>query len=224
MCGVCGCGETKSVTIEQDILSENKRYAAQNSELFKNKNILAINVMSSPGSGKTTLLTKTLSDLNREVYAAVIVGDQQTECDANQLKSTGVPAVQVNTGKVCHLDAHMIGHALEKLPLKDNMTLFVENVGNLVCPVLFELGEQFKVVILSVTEGDNKPLKYPDMFHQADLVILNKMDLLPYVSFDVEQCIQNIHKVNPSAQVLKLSATTDDGLAEWYGWLLERKM
>jgi len=223
MCGVCGCGETTTISVEQDILSENKQYAKKNSQLFIEKNMLVINIMSSPGSGKTTLLTKTLSDLKNKLKSAVIVGDQQTECDANQLKSTGVDAIQINTGKVCHLDAHMIGHALEKLPINNDMTLFIENIGNLVCPVLFDLGEQYKVVMLSVTEGDNKPLKYPDMFHNADLVIINKIDLLPYVNFDMDECINNIYKVNAQAKVFKLSATTETGLQNWYDWLLISK-
>lgn len=223
MCGVCGCGETKTVSIEKNILSENERYAMENSQLFKAKNMLVLNMMSSPGSGKTSLLTKTLADLNHQLNAAVIVGDQQTECDATQLQSTGVTAIQVNTGKLCHLDAHMISHALEKITLQNNMSLFVENIGNLVCPVLFELGEHYKVVLLSVTEGDNKPLKYPDMFHQADLVIINKIDLLPYVNFDMDKCIQYIHQVNPKAKVLQVCATAEEGLSDWYEWLLTQK-
>jgi len=181
-----------------------------------------LNLLSSPGSGKTTLLAQTISDLKESINMAVIEGDQQTANDAERIRATGVKAVQINTGKGCHLDAHMIAHALQKLQPQDDNLLFIENVGNLVCPAGFDLGEAYKVVILSVTEGEDKPLKYPDMFHAADMLIINKIDLLPYLDFDLQQCINLTRRVNPEIEILELSATKGEGLAQWYDWIKHR--
>jgi hydrogenase nickel incorporation protein HypB len=211
------------VKIEQDILGYNNRYADQNRAAFAAKGLLALNLVSSPGSGKTTLLCRTATDLKERLPVAVIEGDQQTSFDADRIRATGVPALQVNTGKGCHLDAHMIGHAMESLELADEGVLFIENVGNLVCPAGFDLGEAAKVVILSVTEGEDKPLKYPDMFAAARLMILNKVDLLPHLSFDVEHCVAFARKVNPAIELIKLSATSGEGLEDWYSWIDARR-
>jgi hydrogenase nickel incorporation protein HypB len=178
-----------------------------------------LNLVSGPGSGKTTLLTSTLGTLAGELPLAVIEGDQETSNDAERIRSTGVKALQINTGKGCHLDAHMVGHAVESLAPADGSVLFIENVGNLVCPAAFDLGEAHKVAILSVTEGEDKPIKYPDMFHAADLVILNKIDLLPYLEFDVGRCLEYANRINPGVQVLQLSATTGEGMQNWLQWI-----
>jgi len=207
------------VQIEQDILSKNDAYADENRTAFEGRGILALNFVSSPGSGKTTLLARSITDLQGDVPVTVIEGDQQTANDAERIRATGAKAVQVNTGKGCHLDAHMVGHALETLQPENDSLLFIENVGNLVCPAGFDLGEKLKVVILSVTEGEDKPLKYPDMFHAAGLMLLNKVDLLPYLNFDVDLCIENARRVNPNIQVLQVSATSGEGLDAWYAWL-----
>ena len=207
------------VQIEQDILSKNNRYAAANRHYFREHAILALNLVSSPGSGKTTLLTRTIADLRDEYEMAVIEGDQQTANDAERIRATGVRALQINTGKGCHLDGHMVGHALETLQPADGSLLFIENVGNLVCPAAFDLGEAHKVAILSVTEGEDKPLKYPDLFHAADLMLLNKTDLLPHLTFDVDRCIAYAQRVNPRIRVLRVSATTGEGMADWYRWI-----
>ena len=214
-----GLSQQRMVQIEQSILSKNDQYAANNRSVFAKNNIFALNLVSSPGSGKTTLLTTTLNALKNSISLAVIEGDQETANDADRIRETGVSAVQVNTGKGCHLDAHMIGHALEKLTFDDQGLLFIENVGNLVCPAGFDLGEAHKVAILSVTEGEDKPLKYPDMFHAADVLLLNKIDLLPYLDFDVELCIENAKKVNPNIEIIRCSATTGEGMQAWYQWL-----
>ncbi len=214
-----GLEQTRMVQIEQDILGKNNEYATANRRWLAERRILALNLVSSPGSGKTTLLTRTLRDLRREMSLAVIEGDQQTEHDAECIRATGVPALQINTGKGCHLDAHMVGHALESLAPVPDGVLFIENVGNLVCPAAFDLGEAHKVVILSVTEGEDKPLKYPDMFHAADLMILNKIDLLPHLDFDVALCIDAARRINPELGVLQLSARTGQGLPAWYDWI-----
>lgn len=238
MCGICGCSEEINelghhehehhghhshdehlIHVEQNILAKNQQFALQNKSYLSNKNILALNIMSSPGSGKTTLLAKTILDLKNELDIAVVVGDQQTNYDAELIKASGGHAVQINTGKVCHLDAHMVGHALEGLSLKEKSILFIENIGNLVCPALFDLGEQFKVVILSVTEGDNKPLKYPDMFRCADLMLVTKTDLLPYVDFDLNKCMEYARRIKPNIEILTLSTVNGDGLNDWYQWL-----
>jgi len=211
--------QSRLVRIEQDILSKNNRYAAANRRWFAEHGILTLNLVSSPGSGKTALLTRTLEALKGELPAAVIEGDQQTSHDADRIRATGVKALQINTGKGCHLDAHMVGHALDALTPADGSILFVENVGNLVCPAAFDLGEAHKVVILSVTEGEDKPLKYPDMFHAADLMLLNKVDLLPYLQFDVERCIEYARRVNPRIKVLQVSVQSGEGMPDWYQWL-----
>lgn len=214
-----GLSQARMVQIEEDILSKNNQYAAANRELFAKRCILALNLVSSPGSGKTTLLTRSIDDLKENLRVAVIEGDQQTTHDADRIRETGAKALQINTGKGCHLDAHMIGHALGTLKPDEDSVLFIENVGNLVCPASFDLGEAHKVAILSVTEGEDKPLKYPDMFHAADLVLLNKIDLLPYVDFDLEKCIEYARRVNPGIKVLQVSATTGEGMENWYQWV-----
>ena len=218
---VPGLSQLRMVQIEQDILSKNNAYATENRQYFAEHGLFAINLVSSPGSGKTTLLVKTIEALAGRVPVAVVEGDQQTSHDADRIRATGAAAVQVNTGKGCHLDAHMVGHAIERLDLADDSLLMIENVGNLVCPAAFDLGEAHKVVILSVTEGEDKPLKYPDMFHAADLMILNKVDLLPYVSFDVDKSIEYARRINPKLAVLKVSATTGEGMERWLAWLTE---
>ena len=214
-----GLSQARMVQIEQDILGKNNQYANGNRRWFAERHILALNLVSSPGSGKTTLLTRTVSDLKQQYSVAVIEGDQQTANDAERIRATGVSAIQINTGKGCHLDAHMVGHALETLKPEPDSVLFIENVGNLVCPAGFDLGEAHKVVILSVTEGEDKPLKYPDMFHAADLMLLNKIDLLPYLQFNVEQCIDYARRVNPGIKVIQVSATTGAGMDQWYQWI-----
>jgi hydrogenase nickel incorporation protein HypB len=246
MCSVCGCGEGETrvegqphphhhhyhehaqqhhhgegrlLTLEQDILAANNHYAADNRQRFNDAATLTLNLVSSPGSGKTALLTRTLTALADEWAMAVIEGDQQTSNDAERIRATGARAVQINTGKGCHLDAHMVGHALDELLAQQTELLFIENVGNLVCPAAFDLGEARRVVILSVTEGEDKPLKYPDIFASADLMILNKSDLLPYLDFDVTQCIDYARRINPRMQVLQLSAKSGEGCEQWYQWL-----
>ena len=214
-----GLSQTRMVQIEQDILGKNNQYAAANRRWFAGHGILALNLVSSPGSGKTTLLTRTLDDLKAELKMSVIEGDQQTAKDAERIRETGVRALQINTGKGCHLDAHMIGHALDTLKPDKASVLFIENVGNLVCPAAFDLGEAHKVAILSVTEGEDKPIKYPDMFQAADLMLLNKIDLLPHLQFDVERCIDYARRVNPGIKVLKVSASSGEGMPAWYQWL-----
>lgn len=216
---VPGMSQSRLIQLETDILGKNNAYAAANRELFAKKGMFVLNLVSSPGSGKTSLLVRTLEMLKDELPLAVIEGDQQTSNDADRIRETGVPAVQVNTGKGCHLDAHMIGHALEPLGPKDGSVLLIENVGNLVCPAGFDLGEAHKVAILSVTEGEDKPLKYPDMFAASDLVLLNKVDLLPYLDFDIEQAEANVRRVNPRARTLRVSARSGEGMEAWLAWL-----
>ena len=234
MCTTCGCShssshshsravsteESRMVEIEKDILHKNNQYATKNRKWLSDKNIVALNLLSSPGSGKTFLLTRTIDVLKSRVDISVIEGDQQTTNDADRIKQAGAKALQINTGRGCHLDAHMIAHALEKLAPAKNSLLFIENVGNLVCPALFDLGEAKKVVILSVTEGEDKPVKYPDMFHVADLVVLNKIDLLPHLDFSVDKCIEYARKIKPDIEVIQVSATTGEGMSEWYSWVL----
>jgi len=207
------------VDVERDILSGNNLLAERNRGYFEAKNILALNLVSSPGSGKTSLLERTLVDLKGELEFAVIEGDQQTTNDADRIHATGTSVTQINTGKGCHLDAHMILHAIQGMKPKNDSVLFIENVGNLVCPAMFDLGEKERVVIISVTEGDDKPLKYPDMFHSSTLCIINKIDLLPYVPFDMEKVKANAKKVNPKLEILELSCTSGEGLLQWYSWL-----
>ena len=207
------------IRLEQDILAKNNTYAAGNRAFFADHGILALNLVSSPGSGKTSLLVKTIEMLAGKLDTSVIEGDQQTAADADRIRATGAPAIQINTGKGCHLDGHMVGHAVEHLSPKDGSVVFIENVGNLVCPAGFDLGEAHKVVILSVTEGEDKPLKYPDMFAAADLMVLNKTDLLPHLDFDVEAAIANARKINPAIKALKVSARTGEGMAGWLAWI-----
>ena len=209
----------RAVAIERDILSRNDAEAAANRRRFSARGIFAVNLVSSPGSGKTTLLVETIRRLQGAPAVAVIEGDQQTSNDADRIRATGARAVQVNTGKGCHLDAHMVGHALDHLAPADDSVVMIENVGNLVCPAAFDLGEAHKVVVLSVTEGEDKPLKYPDMFAAADLMILNKCDLLPHLQFDAALCEANARRVNPAIEVLRLSAATGEGFAGWLAWV-----
>ncbi|MCY0964837.1 hydrogenase nickel incorporation protein HypB [Parathalassolituus penaei] len=218
-----GLSQARMVQIEQDILGKNDRYAAVNRARFAQQNLLTLNLVSSPGSGKTTLLTETIKLMADRWPVAVIEGDQQTSHDAERIRATGAPAVQVNTGKGCHLDAHMVGHAFDRLGDIQGGVLFIENVGNLVCPAAFDLGEAHKVAILSVTEGEDKPLKYPDMFHAADLMILNKIDLLPYLDFDVDACIEYARRVNPDILVIELSARSGEGMEQWLMWVAEQR-
>lgn len=217
-----GLTQKRMVQIEMGVLDKNNQIAVHNREHLQAQGILALNLVSSPGSGKTTLLTRTLNYLKDKVPCAVIEGDQQTTNDAERIRATGVPAIQVNTGKGCHLDAQMVHDAMHHLGLKDNSLLFIENVGNLVCPAGFDLGEQHKVAILSVTEGEDKPLKYPHMFAAADLMLINKIDLLPYVNVNIEACVNAARRVNPDIDVIVLSATTGEGMDEWVAWLQER--
>lgn len=235
MCTTCGCGQGETrlegvalghshgprhrVQLERRLLEKNDALARANRVGFTSRGIFVLNLVSSPGSGKTTLLTATLSHLKYRLPVAVIEGDQQTSHDADRIRATGVPALQINTGKGCHLDAHMVGHAVEQLGLEAGSVLMIENVGNLVCPAAFDLGEAHKVVILSVTEGEDKPLKYPDMFAAADLMLLNKVDLLPYLAFDVALCLAYARQINPSLKVIRTSATTGEGIEAFLYWI-----
>jgi hydrogenase nickel incorporation protein HypB len=207
------------VSIERDILSKNDAFAETNRAWLREAGVFALNLVSSPGSGKTSLLVRTIADLKSRWPIAVIEGDQQTSRDAERIRATGVPALQINTGKGCHLDAHMVGHAIEHLAPQPHSLLFIENVGNLVCPAAFDLGEAFKVVVLSVTEGEDKPLKYPDMFAAADMMLLNKSDLLPHLDFDLDACLAAARRVNPHLQILIVSARTGEGLPSFYAWI-----
>ncbi len=210
-----GRSSAELVEIERDILSKNDGYANANRQRFEDLHILALNLVSSPGAGKTTLLETTVARLKPTVSVSVVEGDQETANDAERIRALDVPAVQINTGRGCHLDAHMVGHAIDDLSPQQDSVIFIENVGNLVCPASFNLGEAAKVVILSVTEGDDKPLKYPDMFDAADVLVLNKIDLLPYVPFDIEKAIDCALRINPNLQILQLSALTGEGMDEW---------
>ncbi|MEN8175409.1 MAG: hydrogenase nickel incorporation protein HypB [Pseudomonadota bacterium] len=218
-----GLSQSRMVEIEQNILAKNDAYAATNRRRLQDQGVLALNLVSSPGSGKTSLLTATIEALGDDTPVAVVEGDQQTANDAERIRATGARALQINTGKGCHLDAHMVGHALDSLAPADNSVLFIENVGNLVCPAAFDLGEAHKVVILSVTEGEDKPIKYPDMFHAADLMILNKIDLLPHLQFDLDRCVEYARRVNPDIEVLLLSATTGEGMRGWTDWITSHR-
>jgi hydrogenase nickel incorporation protein HypB len=249
MCATCGCGDngavitlaghdhphdhghshdhphdhehprTETVSLEQKVLEKNDRLADRNRDWLTERRILALNVTSSPGAGKTTLLERTIRDLSGSRSVAVIEGDQETLLDAERIRTAGARAVQVNTGAGCHLDADMVHRALHALEPQSGSLLFIENVGNLVCPALFDLGEHSKVVVISVTEGADKPLKYPHMFAAAGLVIVNKVDLLPYVEFDLDRCAGYARSVNPGVNILPLSATTGDGIENWYRWI-----
>ena len=235
MCATCGCSSDQHhehddhhhhhhdqktvIDVERDILHQNNLLAERNRGYFDAKNILCLNLVSSPESGKTSLLEKTLTDLKGELDFVVIEGDQQTTNDADRIHATGTKVTQINTGKGCHLDSHMIFHALQGLKPKENSVLFIENVGNLVCPAMFDLGEKERVVIMSVTEGDDKPLKYPDMFHTSTLCIINKSDLLSYVPFDINKAKENAKKVNHKLEIIEVSCTSGEGLSQWYDWL-----
>ncbi len=211
---------SRTIVVETDILAKNNLVAERNRGYFEAKNIFVLNLVSSPGSGKTTILEKTISALKDQITCAVIEGDQQTMNDAERIDATGAAVVQVNTGTGCHLDSEMINKGSKKLNLNNDSILFIENVGNLVCPALFDLGETHKVVIISVTEGDDKPHKYPTMFSVSDLCIINKTDLLPYVDFDVEKCKEYARQVNPNIKFIELSATNGEGMEKWNSWLL----
>jgi len=246
MCATCGCGDegavitlagdhphahdhphphthdhpkTETITLEQKVLAKNDVTAEQNRRWLADRGILAFNVTSSPGAGKTTLLEHTIRRLGTQRAVSVIEGDQETLLDANRITAAGARAVQVNTGAGCHLDAEMIERALHALEPDRDSLLFIENVGNLVCPALFDLGEHSKVVVISVTEGSDKPLKYPHMFAAAGLVLINKIDLLPYVDFDLEVCAQHARSVNPEVEVIPVSATKGEGMQDWYRWI-----
>ena len=206
------------IDVERDLLAKNDRLAAINRAHFAGHGVLALNLVSSPGSGKTTLLVETLKRLKGRMALGVIEGDQETSNDADRIRATGVPAVQINTGKGCHLDAEQVALAYEGLHTVDG-TLFIENVGNLVCPAAFDLGEAYKVVVCSVTEGEDKPLKYPDMFAASHLMIVSKMDLVPHLDFDVDQLVANARKVNPAIRVIKVSSRTGSGMESWVQWI-----
>ena len=249
MCTTCGCGQAdvkldgqahthdhphdhdhgparpgrRRVNLEQSLLAKNDALAAHNRVRLAERGILALNLVSSPGSGKTTLLEQTILRLRGRVSVSVIEGDQQTSQDADRIRAAGAPALQVNTGRGCHLDAHMVGHALDRLDPAEGSVLMIENVGNLVCPAAFDLGEAHKVVILSVTEGEDKPLKYPDMFAASDLMVLNKVDLLPHLHFDVDRCLDYARRIRPGLQILRVSAQTGEGLDAWIGWIEARR-
>jgi hydrogenase nickel incorporation protein HypB len=232
MCIDCGCSSgshshnhdhredgKRTLRIEEDLLAKNNRLAAKNREQFSANKLLVLNLVSSPGSGKTSILEKTLTDLQDKLTFTVLEGDQQTENDAERIAATGVAVRQINTGTGCHLDAHMIGHGVEHFDLATTDILMIENVGNLVCPASFDLGEDHKVAVLSVTEGEDKPLKYPQMFQAADLMLINKIDLLPYLEFDLEQCKAYARQVNPQIEIMELSCHSGEGMQQWYEWL-----
>jgi hydrogenase nickel incorporation protein HypB len=210
---------TETISLEQKVLAKNDELAEQNRKWLAQRNIVAFNVTSSPGAGKTTLLERTIRKIQRTRPVSVIEGDQETLLDAERIRATGCRVVQINTGAGCHLDADMTHRALETLQPDPDSLVFIENVGNLVCPALFDLGEQTKVVVISVTEGADKPLKYPHMFSAAGLVIINKTDLLPYVDFDLDKCVSYAHSINPRVDILPVSATTGDGMPAWYDWI-----
>ncbi|ALC18034.1 hydrogenase nickel incorporation protein HypB [Desulfuromonas soudanensis] len=209
----------KTVRIEENLLAKNDRLAGINRALFAARGLLVLNLVSSPGSGKTSILERTLVELRGRIAFAVLEGDQQTANDADRIAATGVPVHQINTGTGCHLDAHMVGHGIEHLDLAAAEILMIENVGNLVCPASFDLGEDHKVAVLSVTEGEDKPLKYPQMFQAADLMLINKIDLLPYLRFDLEKCKTFARRVNPKITILELSCQSGVGMEGWYAWL-----
>jgi len=243
MCATCGCPggagvrvtdpdhghghghepPARSVALEIDLLARNDGRAAANRRLLAERGIVALNLMSSPGSGKTTLLERTIRKLGGEVSCAVLEGDQETLLDADRIGATGARVVQINTGAGCHLDADMVAEGVAALAPDRGSLLFVENVGNLVCPALFDLGEAARIVIMSVTEGADKPLKYPHMFRTADLMLVNKIDLLPHVDFDVAACVAHARRARPGVEVLEVSATRGDGLDAWYDWLRARR-
>ena len=207
------------IEVERSILSKNDAFALRNRLWLESRGHLALNLVSSPGAGKTSLLVETIKALSKSIPIAVVEGDQESDIDAERIRSTGISAVQINTGSGCHLDAHMVGHALVDLTESGSSVIFIENVGNLVCPSSFDLGERTKVAILSTTEGDDKPLKYPDMFAAAGVMVLSKTDLLPYVDFDAGKAVNNALSVNPDLTVFCLSAKTGDGMKPWLQWI-----
>ena len=211
------------VPLEKKVLSENDRLAAELRERFREHGVLALNLISSPGSGKTSLLEKTLQALPQGERVAVLTGDIQTENDANRLKRFGFPVKQITTGGTCHLDARMIERHLADWRLDEIDVLFIENVGNLVCPSSYDLGEAAKIVLLSVTEGEDKPLKYPSIFFKSELVVITKTDLMPYVPFDLQKAEENARKVHPGVEIVRVSCTTGDGLKDWLQWLDRKK-
>jgi len=228
MCGHCGCDtpsprpeETRLIALHRDLLGANRHQADHNREHFRRQRLCALNLVSSPGAGKTTLLEQTLKRLDGLRPALVIEGDQHTELDAARIRATGTPAVQIQTGQACHLDAAMVHRALHQLPQTPGALLFIENVGNLICPAQFDLGERARVVLVSVTEGDDKPLKYPGIFRDADLLLITKTDLLPHVSFDPVRCLEHARRIRPRLPALHLSATTGAGFDAWLDWLLQ---
>ena len=247
MCATCGCADhdptrdahehehehehdhahdhepSRRISLERSVLERNDRFADANRTWLQHQQILALNLLSSPGSGKTTLLVETIRRSRDRFASFVIEGDQHTSLDADRIRAAGAPALQINTGRGCHLDAHGVGHAMQELRPTQGAVLFIENVGNLVCPAGFALGEAHKVVVLSVTEGDDKPAKYPDAFAAAELLLVNKLDLLPYVQFDVERCVGLARRLNPRLSVLATSATRGDGLDEWIAWIEARR-
>ena len=212
----------RTIEIEQDILAKNQLLAERNRGWLAGREILALNLVSSPGSGKTSLLECTIREVGTELKISVIEGDQATLNDAQRIRATGAAAIQINTGTGCHLDADMLARGLEQLKPQPGSVVMIENVGNLVCPALFDLGERAKVVILSVTEGEDKPVKYPHMFRAASLMLLNKIDLLPHLRFDVQRCIEYAREVNPDIEVLQVSAQSGEGMGVWYAWLRQR--
>jgi hydrogenase nickel incorporation protein HypB len=242
MCGTCGCGPGhdhtsaepdhvrvagsdeggRTIELQQKVLAKNDGLAARNREWLRDRGILAVNLMSSPGSGKTTLLERTSKDLAGQMSISVIEGDQETALDAGRILAAGSKVVQINTGVGCHLDAEMVAQGLRGLDPPSGSIVVIENVGNLVCPALFDLGEEARVVLASVTEGADKPLKYPHMFRQADLVLVNKTDLLPYVDFNMKHYMADLRIAAPDALMLQISATTGDGVQGWYDWLRRR--
>lgn len=221
--GNAASGEVKRwLRVEQDILADNDRLAARNRAYFRERGILGLNLMSGPGAGKTTLLVRTIKEIGGRVAITGIEGDQETSFDAERIRSTGARAVQINTGRGCHLDARMIGEVLPDLAPEVRSVVFIENVGNLVCPAAFDLGEAARVVLLSVTEGDDKPLKYANMFAAADLLLITKSDLLPYVPFDLQRCATFARRLNPHIEIMAVSATSGDGMDGWYDWIALR--
>ncbi|KPL12735.1 MAG: hydrogenase nickel incorporation protein HypB [Bacteroides sp. SM1_62] len=214
-----GHSHERKLEIEQDVLSRNNLLAERNRGYFEAKKVLALNLVSSPGSGKTSLLERTIREQGENLSFFIIEGDQQTMNDANRIKEAGAPVVQVNTGEGCHLDADMVNKAVKKLEVEEGAVLMIENVGNLVCPAMFDLGESSRVVIMSVTEGEDKPIKYPYMFQSSHLCIINKTDLLPYLDFDLEQARKYAQQVNPKLEFIELSVKTGEGMDRWYEWL-----
>ncbi len=229
MCGTCGCDgqvpvrkqrtEGDSVLVEQDVLAKNDRLAEDNRAWLAEHAVFAVNLMSAPGSGKTTLLETTVRALAGDVFIGVVEGDQAGSLDADRLRAVDCRTVQVNTGSGCHLDADMVARALRELDPPRGSVAVVENVGNLVCPALFDLGERRRVVLVSVTEGEDKPLKYPHMFRAADLVVLTKADLIPHLTFDVDHFARHLLRVNPAAELLVTSCVSGEGLDQWFSWL-----